>query len=538
MFKVSPIHLDTMKTRFLLFSVLLFSMFAHAQTLEVSGLQSGVWEADTIKVIGDVLIQDSLDILPGTTVIFQDFYNLKVDKGASFRAIGNENDSILFTVADTTGFHIFNSGRGGWNGICMNMAADVKLDYCRLQYGKAAKDDDQDGGALRIRKCDRVEIDHSTLFCNFSREHGGALDAQWSNVSMHDCQVSNNLTYTKLDTVYYMYGGGLRFLNCDVEIMGTTLCHNNGESAIGGALCLDSCSVNIDRCIFEYNYGINGAGLYIVRSWEKSCSISNSLFANNISGHFGGGLAICDSSPVITNLTVVKNHSIGVNCGGIFFYQNSSPILRNCIVYGNTNNVPLEEPIQMWSWTFEDFAPQFYNCLVQFGYENITNHEIINIYENCLDDNPLFVAPDDDDFRLNNNSPCIDAGSPETPQEILDGLDLDGHWRLNGSLVDIGAYEFSGEGCHETTFKDNALQIIGNPITTTSYAVISLEKAGSVEIMVYSMDGKQVLSEKIGCCEAGENHIALGEKFQGFTSGTYLIIVRAAGKALVAKVVK
>ena len=138
-----------------------------------------------------------------------------------------------------------------------------------------------------------------------------------------------------------------------------------GFGHIGGAMSIDSCSISIDRCTFEHNYGINGGGLYMIRCYDNPCSITNSLFANNISGHFGGGLAISDSSPEMSNLTVVDNNSIGVNCGGIFFYQHSSPVVRNCIVYGNLNDAPLEEPVQIWIWTYDGFVPEFHNFLIQ-----------------------------------------------------------------------------------------------------------------------------------------------------------------------------
>ena len=105
-----------MKTRFLLLFVLC-GLFAKAQTIEVSGTQSGVWNAETVIVKGDVKVQDSLRILPGTTVVFKGFFQIAVENDASLKAIGTETDSITFTVTDTTGFHIFNAGRGGWNGI-------------------------------------------------------------------------------------------------------------------------------------------------------------------------------------------------------------------------------------------------------------------------------------------------------------------------------------------------------------------------------------------------------------------------------------
>ena len=526
-----------MKTKLLIF-LLLCGLVSKAQTIEVSGLQSGTWNADTVLIKDNVYIQDSLRILAGTTVLFEGFYQISVEEGASLTALGTVTDTILFTVADTTGFHFFNFGRGGWNGIRMDKAGDCRFDYCRFQYGKAALDDDQDGGALRIFGCDNVEIGHSKLFCNFSREHGGALNAENSNVVIHDCDISNNLLHSEIDTIYFMYGAGLRFLKCEVDIATTKLQHNYGETSIGGAMSIDSCSVRIDRCRFEHNVGINGGGLYMIRCYDNPCSITNSLFANNTSVHFAGGMAISDSSPLVCNLTVVNNHSIGVNCGGIFFYQHSSPILWNCIIYGNTNEAPLEEPVQMWSWTYEDFAPEFHNCLVQFGFDNISNNEVITIYDNCNDEDPLFVDPENEDFHLGADSPCLNAGASETPASILNGLDLDGLGRVNDGLIDLGAYEYDLDGIHETAQNESLLHIVGNPITAMSYTEINLEKEGPLYASIYSIDGKLMSNKVIGFCPKGFNRIELGELFQQLPSGTYLLVVKTAGKAMVTKAIK
>lgn len=508
---------------------------AKAQIIEVSGLQSGVWEAETIVVKGNVTVQDSLNIMPGTTILFDGFYSITVKNNAKLNAIGMENDSILFTIADTTGFHVFNSGRGGWNGIRLDKAGACRFNYCRFQYGKAALNDDQDGGALRIVNSDNVEINHSTLFCNFSREHGGALNAVDSKVMIQDCKINNNLTYTRLDTVYFMYGGGLRFLKCEVDITDTDFNYNIGETAIGGALSLDSCAVNIDRCKFEHNFGINGAGLYLIRCYDNPCSITNSLFANNTSGHFGGGLAIRDSSPLVSNLTVANNHSIGVDCGGIFFYQNSSPAVWNCIVYGNTNEAPLEKPVQMWSWTYDDFAPEFHNCLVQYGIENISNHEVITIYESCLDVDPLFVDFEHEDFHLSANSPCINAGDDNATST---SFDLDGLWRVCGERIDIGAYEYSAAGVTETDQNKQSINIVGNPITVSSHAEIELDCEDGLMAYIYSIDGKMLVSKDLGFAQKGLNRIEIGEMFQNLTSGTYLLVIRTAKKTFVAKIIK
>lgn len=518
----------------LLFLLLVVSLLSKAQTIEVSGTQSGIWDAETVVVTGDVTIQDSLTIKAGTTVLFKDFYRIIVEKGASLNAVGTKDDSITFTVADTTGFYLFDMGRGGWNGIRFDKAGPSKLDYCRFQYGKAALDADQDGGALRIYDCDAVKIGHSTLFCNFSREHGGALNAENSTVSIYNCKVNNNLTYSKIDTIYYMYGGGLRFLKCKVDITDTDFRYNIGETAIGGALSIDSCSITIDRCRFEYNYGINGGGLYIIRCYDNPCRITNSLFANNISGHFGGGLAISDSSPLVANLTVVNNHSYGVNCGGIFFYQHSSPDVSNCIVYGNTNEVPLEEPVQIWTWTYDDYAPEFHNCLIQYGYEIISNHEVIQVYENCLDEDPLFVDPQHEDFHLTANSPCINAGNHLETSD----LDLDGNWRICGDRIDIGAYEYSGLDVQEKAQNENLIRIVGNPVTASSYAEIELDHVCHFIANVYAVDGKLLVAKDLRNTQAGLNRIEIGGMFQDLAQGTYLFVIRTPEQTFVAKTVK
>ena len=92
------------------------------------GVQSGIWEADTVHVTDNVFVQDSLLVLPGTVVLFDRFFSITVGDGAVFLAQGTVDDSIRFTVADTTGMSLYNSGRGGWNGLGINNAKMVQLD--------------------------------------------------------------------------------------------------------------------------------------------------------------------------------------------------------------------------------------------------------------------------------------------------------------------------------------------------------------------------------------------------------------------------
>ena len=128
-----------MKNKILVLLLVFVSILVYGQNVEVGGLQSGVWDADIVHVVADVKVADSLVVASGTVVLFDGFYSVTVADGASFKAQGTSSDSIRFTVADTTGFHIYNSGKGGWNGFHIEKAGKVCFDYCILEYQRKVR---------------------------------------------------------------------------------------------------------------------------------------------------------------------------------------------------------------------------------------------------------------------------------------------------------------------------------------------------------------------------------------------------------------
>jgi hypothetical protein len=192
----------------------------------------------------------------------------------------------------------------------------------------------------------------------------------------------------------------------------------------------------------------------------------------------------------------------------------------------------------MWAWTYEGNAPQFHNCLVQYGLENISGYENIQVYENCLDEDPLFSGLAPDEFSIWLESPCVNAGSPDTPVEILEGYDLGGQPRVWDGIIDIGAYEVDPTGIQEIAKNESLIRIAGNPITASSYAEIELENDGIVSARVYSTEGKLLVSKYLGEAHAGNNQFAIGELFTPLSAGAYLLVVQAEGKTFVAKVIR
>ncbi len=79
-----------------------------------------------------------------------------------------------------------------------------------------------------------------------------------------------------------------------------------------------------------------------------------------------------------------------------------------------------------------------------------------------IDADPLFVDPDNGDYRLSAGSPCIDAGdNTAVPEGIR--RDLDGNPRFvngttsfqlaSGPIVDMGAYEYQPDSSIESLLR-------------------------------------------------------------------------------------
>ncbi len=91
-------NLNFLMKKILVSLIFLLPFLLKSQTIEVSGIQEGLWNCDTVLVIKDVIVPEdkSLTISEGTRVVFKDYFSITVN--GSLKALGSETDSIYFTA--------------------------------------------------------------------------------------------------------------------------------------------------------------------------------------------------------------------------------------------------------------------------------------------------------------------------------------------------------------------------------------------------------------------------------------------------------
>ena len=195
-----------------------------------------------------------------------------------------------------------------------------------------------------------------------------------------------------------------------VAVDGTTIdgfTITGGKTSYGGGMyCYDS-SLTLTNCTITGNQAYyDGGGIYCD---DCSPTLTHCLISGNYAYEYGGGVCCSSASPNLTNCTIIGNSAY---CNGNGFccdwYGISSPTLTNCILWNPKDEMYIDEDSSI---TIQ------YSC-VQGGYSGGGNNDF----------DPLFVDLPGGDYRLQDGSPCIDAGTDQ-------GL------AFNGNAPDMGYWE-------------------------------------------------------------------------------------------------
>jgi len=240
-------------------------------------------------------------------------------------------------------------------------------------------------------------------------------------------------------TVINSFGNGtvIRLQNIESEatfICGLTI--TDGHAEYGGGLFLTASSPSITHCVIRGNEAhTSGGGLCCME--ESYPVITHSIFdlnETNIGG--GGGIYSDDSGPILQNCVISRNHcdvegggglqsnnGVGglVNCtiaenrsdgeGGAVFCSGTAELdVVNCIFWGN----------ELWEiCLYNNNDIRLLYTDVDGGRDSIVAYEESEAIwsEGCINADPEFLNPEDGDFRLTVDSPCIDTGHPQYPYD-------------------------------------------------------------------------------------------------------------------------
>jgi hypothetical protein len=455
-------------------------------------------------VVGDIIIDDSrtLTISPGVYIQFHGYYSLNVQ--GRILAEGTLQDSITFIIADTSSPYNF------WQGIKMidisqNNEPSI-FNNCTFKKAKPR--------AICLSNIDSLKI-INCLFENNYGTPGGTGGAIWSgnsNITIKRSIFRDNIVWAASGPqgVYEAGEGGGLGLEFSVAIIENCKFFNNyvhwGDynNSKGGAIYAQFSDLIIKNSLIHDNNAQDGAGIYLDRS-SVNC-INSTISYNNGGGVFNGIFLVLDSDINLTNSISWEN--------------------------GNYEIVGIDS-------TQEIIIS--YSCIKNGIYGINLNNAVLNWLEGNIEDDPLFIDPENGNFHFFSGSPCINAGTPDTTGLNLPEYDLDGNPRIYEDRIDMGCYEWQGTGADNYQLPMTSYQLSNHPNPFNPETKITFSIAGSednkqkVSISVFNIRGQKVKTLVDETMEPGRYSIIWNSKDRNgkpVSSGIYFYQLNVDGKMI------
>ncbi len=306
-------------------------------------------------------------------------------------------------------------------------------------------------------------------------------------------------------------------------------------SELNGGMSLVAEDITITDCVIRNNRSVQYNHLYSAYSafmWniEGSCLIDGLIVMNNVNecdfedhkpGYIIHGKGYPGSDLKITNSLFCDNVSLSEECFYIRHYAGSIDFI-NCTFVGNqatarminfqrrTETNPCD-PLQLINCVFWNDAPyeldnySLYRCAIEVDHSLIKNG-IDGIYspfdeiiwgEGNLDLDPLLTDAEHL-YYPQEDSPLINAGTPDTTGLYLPSLDLCKRARVWDGCVDIGCHEYGSVGVAPDPESEDvpapalALTNYPNPFNPWTIVRYDLPEAGAVRIDIYNIKGQRI----------------------------------------------
>lgn len=234
--------------------------------------------------------------------------------------------------------------------------------------------------------------------------------------------------------------------NSTIHVSGLTFQNGNGsspfQSSAGGLKVGDPGPIAggvvlIERNIFRHNVGVAGlagtqaVGGLLAATDGQALIVRDNLFFDNSAPNSAAAYVYSDNAIDVSNNTFAGNQSTdAVQAQRVImdFFTPTGMQLDNNIFWDNSTGAGIAD----------------IDVSGQFRHADLRNNDIQALSgtpvssTGALDVAPGFVGGGN--FRLSWSSPLIDAGV-SNPHGGLSGVDLDGAQRVDGTTLDLGAYE-------------------------------------------------------------------------------------------------
>ena len=304
---------------------------------------------------------------------------------------------------------------------------------------------------------------------------GGGIYNEYASPTITDATIRGNAAN---------YGGGICNISSSPTLINSVI-SSNIALEYGGGIDNEANSVLtlIGVTISGNTSEFNGGG---ISNTFATAILTNTAIIGNTAGNVGGGIFNSLSVSTLTNVTISGNTA--ADGGGIYNFQNSSPVVRNTIVWGNNSGVVNSES-----------APVYNYCLIQGLYpEGEGNLDGVSLLGSTIFVNPsdtLKAPTTSGNYRLADGSPAINAGSnavyhtDSIPNLSQVTTDLANRPRIIGNTVDLGAYEYG------TATSINAPQALAVPFSVypnPTTGIVYIETNGNTlpEVRIYTVIGK------------------------------------------------